>query len=405
MDILDPPTFWALVSFAVGATIGSFLNVVIYRVPRELSVNEPRRSFCPSCNYLIPFYHNIPLVSWLVLRGKCKNCGAKISMRYWWVELLTALLFVAAWYRFGWDFESGLYLFPELVPVIWILLAGLVSATFIDIEHKIIPDSINYGGIAIGLIAAFVAPSLCYAAMACAPDVPAGMPGRLHSLLWSVTGAALGGGLLYAVVVFGKLAFGRKQLKLPEDCPFEVSQPDEDAEPVFDAGGIKMSWDEVFFVGSECVQFRAERIELDGKLVAEGAELRMWCDRISVDGEETNLEDIKRISGKTSGGVRYLREAMGLGDVKFMAMVGAFLGWKAVLFTVFAASVAGTAVALPARLLGKGEGAFSRIPFGPYLALGAVIWIFTGPEIVDWYFNLLRPPPPVIEIGGPDVLP
>ena len=91
--------FFAAFAFMLGASIGSFLNVCIYRMPLDLSVNEPKRSFCPSCKYPIPFHHNIPLVTWLVLRGKCANCGARISFRYFGVELLTALLFLGIWLK------------------------------------------------------------------------------------------------------------------------------------------------------------------------------------------------------------------------------------------------------------------------------------------------------------------
>ena len=393
MGILDLPTFLTLVAFAVGATIGSFLNVVIYRVPRDLSVNEPRRSFCPSCKYMIPFYHNIPLVSWLALGGKCKNCGGKISVRYWLVELLTAGLFVAAWYRFGWDYSAkpapGVFSYPELVPVACLLLAGFIAATFIDIEHQIIPDSITKVGTLIGLALALALPAMAPVLMDCAITATGGLKAHLQSFGWSALGATVGFALLYAVVVLGKMAFGKKDLKLPEDAEWSVTQAKEDEEPVFAAGDSKMSWDELFFVGSECVQMHCQRVEVNGEAF-EDVSVRLWCDRISIDGKETALEKVKEISGKIAGGIRYLREAMGFGDVKFMALVGAFLGWKAVLFTVLVGSVAGTAVALPAKLLGKGESAFSRIPFGPYLALGATVWLFFGPQLSDWYFGLIR---------------
>src|SRR5260221_14400414 len=128
----------------LGASIGSFLNVCIYRMPLDISVNEPKRSFCPSCKYQIPLYHNIPLVTWLVLRGKCANCGARISFRYFAVELLTGLLFLAiwlkvwTWVRADWPPQAWALALPY-----WILAALLVVATFIDLEHFIIPDEIT----------------------------------------------------------------------------------------------------------------------------------------------------------------------------------------------------------------------------------------------------------------------
>src|ERR1700682_4314776 len=94
---------FAALAFVLGATVGSFLNVCIYRLPRDLSVNRPRRSFCPSCKKEIPWYQNLPLISWIVLRGRCANCGGKIAFRYFAVELVTALLFLAVWRSFPWQ--------------------------------------------------------------------------------------------------------------------------------------------------------------------------------------------------------------------------------------------------------------------------------------------------------------
>ena len=114
---LELDEFIAISVFVLGAIVGSFLNVVIYRVPREISVNSPKRSFCPACDYRIPFYHNIPLVSWIILRGKCRKCSVGIPFRYWFVELLTALFFLGAWFRFSGN--------PEVVPGLLVLLSIL----------------------------------------------------------------------------------------------------------------------------------------------------------------------------------------------------------------------------------------------------------------------------------------
>ena len=131
--------FLPAVAFAMGACIGSFLNVVIYRIPNGLSVNEPKRSFCPSCKRQIPIHLNIPLVTWLMLRGKCKWCKSPIAFRYFLVELLTAICFLAIWHH-GIT-AVGL---PGVVAL-WVVTALLISATFIDIDHFIIPDSITIG--------------------------------------------------------------------------------------------------------------------------------------------------------------------------------------------------------------------------------------------------------------------
>ncbi len=132
----------AVIAAMIGGIVGSFLNACIYRLPRGISLNEPRRSFCPLCLHAIPWHENVPVLSWFLLRGRCSSCGAKISFRYPLVELLTALLFFLVGVRFG---------FP-LAAVYWVFVALLLTATFIDLEHFLIPDEITVGGIAMGLL-------------------------------------------------------------------------------------------------------------------------------------------------------------------------------------------------------------------------------------------------------------
>src|SRR5882672_1214968 len=147
-----PFHFWSLVFFVFGSIVGSFLNVCIHRMPLGQSIVSPP-SHCPHCNYSIPWYLNIPLATWLYLKGKCANCGAPISVRYFAVELLTGLTFMICWLGFG-----GLS--PAGAVVYSIFMAGLIVATFIDFEHYIIPDEITLGGIVIGLLASFVVPAM-----------------------------------------------------------------------------------------------------------------------------------------------------------------------------------------------------------------------------------------------------
>jgi leader peptidase (prepilin peptidase) / N-methyltransferase len=128
--------------FVFGAIMGSFLNVCIYRMPREESVVWPR-SHCPSCNKQIAGYDNIPLISFLILGGKCRACKAPISPRYLIVELLTAALFVALFLRYRLSYEYFVYMF---------FVCGLIIATFVDIPHRIIPDEVSVGGLILGLI-------------------------------------------------------------------------------------------------------------------------------------------------------------------------------------------------------------------------------------------------------------
>src|SRR5580692_6803300 len=132
-----PFHFWTVAFFVLGSIVGSFLNVCIYRMPLEQSIVSPP-SHCPHCNYSIPWYLNIPLFTWLFLRGKCANCGAPISIRYFLVELLTGVIFALSWIAFG--HESAL-----LSLVYCLFLSGLIAGTFIDFEHFIIPDEITIG--------------------------------------------------------------------------------------------------------------------------------------------------------------------------------------------------------------------------------------------------------------------
>src|ERR1051326_3206968 len=143
-----PFHFWSLFFFIFGCNIGSFLNVCIHRLPLGQSVVSPP-SHCPHCKYSIPWYLNIPLVTWLWLRGKCRNCGAPISPRYFLVELLTVITFLACWLMFGRQSAA-------LALVYCLFLAGLIVATFIDFEHFIIPDEITLGGCGAGGVCSFM---------------------------------------------------------------------------------------------------------------------------------------------------------------------------------------------------------------------------------------------------------
>src|SRR5439155_13947775 len=133
-----PFHFWSLVFFVFGSIVGSFLNVCIHRLPLGQSIVSPP-SHCPHCKYSIPWYLNIPLLTWLYLRGRCRNCGAPISVRYFLVVLLTATLFLSCWLSFG---RQSAW----LALVYATFLSGLIAATFIDFEHFIIPDEITIGG-------------------------------------------------------------------------------------------------------------------------------------------------------------------------------------------------------------------------------------------------------------------
>lgn len=352
--------------FVLGAVVGSFLNVCIHRLPRGLRIDQPRRSFCPRCEYRIPWYCNIPLLSWLALRGRCANCGAGISLRYFVVELLTALAFLALWLVFPAD-EAAAY---------WVLACLLVVATFIDFEHFIIPDSITWGGVAAGLACSALAPGLMNA------------ESHLVSALWSLAGAAAGYFTLWGVVEGGKLLFGRKRIAFEKSEPFQWVRDGDDA--TLTLGGECLQWSELFARASDELI-----IETSGAATADGAAcrnrpLRFRYDRLASEEPAIALDRTDSIKGVASA-IVIPREAMGFGDVKFIAAIGAFLGWQAVFFTIFAASVVGALVGVASILGGHREWS-AKIPFGPYLALGAMVWLFAGPQLLEWYLQLLAPP-------------
>jgi leader peptidase (prepilin peptidase) / N-methyltransferase len=256
---LDPFTFWYLgfCSFLLGTCMGSFLNVCIYRIPREESVVKPR-SHCPHCGKLIPWYLNIPVFSYLALRARCRFCGGRISPRYFLVEMLTGTLFLLVWLHYGLDVRT---------PVYWLIIFGLILGTFVDFEHMIIPDRVSLGGIVLGLVLSPLIPSLH------------GETNWLRALMWAGVGLAAGSGILWIVGVIGKLIFRK--------------------------------------------------------------------------------------------------EAMGMGDVKLLGALGAFLGWQAVLFIVMVSSLIGSIVGIGLIVSRKQEWQ-SRIPYGPYISMAAVIWILWG---------------------------
>jgi leader peptidase (prepilin peptidase)/N-methyltransferase len=258
--------YLTVLAFFFGACVGSFLNVCIYRIPRDESVVHPR-SHCPQCGNMIAWYDNIPLFSYLVLRAKCRHCGLHISARYFLVELLTAVLFLLVWNKYSLD---------VITPIYWLILSGLVLGTFVDFEHMIIPDRVSLGGMVAGLLCSALAPSLH------------GQTEWYRSVILSLIGLAVGSGSLWSVGVLGKMAFKK--------------------------------------------------------------------------------------------------DAMGLGDVKLLGGLGAFLGWQAVVFIIMISSLLGSIVGI--GLIFSGKKAWqSRIPYGPYLALAAVVWMLGGDA---WWYAYAR---------------
>ena len=351
-------------AFILGACIGSFLNVCIYRLPRELSVNRPRRSFCPQCQEAIPWFHNIPLLSWLFLRGRCAKCGSKISFRYFAVELLTGLLFVSVWKTFPW----------QMALAYWVFVSLVIVATFVDFEHFIIPDEITIGGTVAGVVASVLVPEL--------QDTQ----NWIAALIRSILAAGLGYLTLLFVLEAGKLAFGKKRIRLDGPTSFTWKRHGDDAD--FVVGAERSLWSDHFARETDRLLLDCDNADIDGR-THNKVTLHFHFDRVTVEGETLRLDDLNEISG-TATELQIPREAMGRGDLKFLASIGAFLGWRAVLFSIFAGSLLGSVVGLVTLLVGRRMWS-TKLPFGPYLAFGALSWMFFGPAFIQWYLGLLGP--------------
>lgn len=351
-----PFHFWTGFLAILGAFVGSFLNVCIHRMPLGESIVSPP-SHCPRCGYRIPFSLNIPVVTWLWLRGRCRSCKEPIPARYLAVEILTAAAFVLAWLGFGHDD-------PAMALALCVLFASFIVATFIDFAHFIIPDEITLGGTLAGFLLSALAPGL---------QGTASMPAALRR---SALGIAVGFGAVYGVVRLGKLLFGREKIALPPG-----------SRVVFHEDGLLLPgqdipFGEIFYRQGDTIRLHGTRVELSDRCYPVATisltqrELRIGTDAMDPASEPYLSAEADHIV--------LPREAMGFGDVKFMSAIGAFLGWQSTLFTLGFASLVGAVVGVSLIAIGRREWS-SRLPFGPYLALGAIAWVFGGAR---WWTRL-----------------
>jgi len=356
-----PFHFWSAALFWLGCMVGSFLNVCIHRMPLGLSVITPP-SHCPRCKYAIPWWLNVPLFTWLMLRGRCRNCGAPISPRYFLVELLTGLLFLGVWLQFG---RSS----APVALILCLFVAGLIVATFIDFEHFIIPDEITIGGMVAGFLLSMLVPALH------------GQNTLLGAILASGLGLAVGGGVIYAILRLGKLLFGRKRVALPADTRIifgesAVVLPDKE-----------IPYEELFYRPSDKIVLEARTVELVDRCYWDTT-VCLSPAQLTVGGDAFNPEDVKHLEA-VSAQITLPQEAMGFGDVKFMAAIGAFLGWQATLFSLMVSSMIGAAVGVALIAIGRRAWS-SRLPYGPYIAAAALLWLFGGKAL--WNAIFLPPP-------------
>ena len=260
--------FIAFALFVFGLIVGSFLNVCIVRLPHEQSIVHPR-SHCVHCQKMIPRYDNVPVLSYIFLTGRCRFCKKPISLRYMIVELTTGMMFLVLYRTFRMDWV----LLPYLVMV-----CGFIVATFVDFEHRIIPDEVSVGGMVVGIIFSLLIPALHLANS----EMDHGFKSNVLSLGRSLIGVLVGGGSIYAIGVLGDIIFKK--------------------------------------------------------------------------------------------------ESMGGGDVKLMAMMGAFMGWKLTLLAFFIAPFFGAVYGIVEKIRTKD----SAIAYGPFLVIGAIISLLWGEHILSW---------------------
>jgi leader peptidase (prepilin peptidase) / N-methyltransferase len=244
--------------FVLGLIVGSFSNVCIYRIPRNESVIYPA-SHCPKCRTKIKPVDNIPLLSYILLKGRCRNCGSKISIQYPVVEFLTGLIYLIIYLIYGLNIQSLVYI---------ILSSALIIITFIDLQEQMIPDVISLPGIVVGLILSFIVPYM--------------------SFINSALGALVGGGIILIIAWVGSIIFKK--------------------------------------------------------------------------------------------------EAMGGGDVKLTAMIGAFLGWRYTIISLFWGFFLGALIGI-ILIMTKIKKREDAIPFGPFIALGSIITLLWGEKILSWYLG------------------
>lgn len=380
-------TLWTVLTLGLlGALIGSFANVVIYRLPRGESVAFPG-SHCPHCNRPLRALELVPVASWLGLGGRCRGCKAGISGRYPLVETIMALGFAALALRYPLD-TSGLTVFPLLV-----LFTLLVILSAIDLDTQLLPDALTFPALAVAL----AAPSLY------APE--SGLPGFYGALV----GAALGSGVLVLINRLGALALRRGRDTRERLWPLGLDQVNLAAlagalggwQLGLGAAALSLTFNlvlkrplrlpEAFVYGlwllaltfSPVSPFVTPLAALSGSFIAAGAVALIgafyWWLRDRGQGEDATDEGDE---GNESEGEPV---AMGFGDVKLAAVLGALLGWPNLLVGLLSAFVFGAVGGVAARSLGGGR----VVPFGPYLVLGAFVALGYGDALTSWYLGLL----------------
>lgn len=354
----------------IGLCVGSFLNVAIHRLPRGLSVNDPKRSFCPHCKTTLPAWQNLPIVTWIIQGGKCRTCSAPIAVRYLLVEVLTGVLYFAAW-----------YFFPMVSAILAIaLFTILVTVSFIDAEHQLIPTSWTRAGVVIAVAGSFFLPRLL--------DLT-GEIFQPSDSMWagpkaSVIGWLVGFGSLWGVVLLGKLIWGRLKMSFDEPVLWKLQEGHGDSPQLhWIIGEEAHSWDDLFFRSADELVIIGHGLRVNGKRQP-AKQITIRRDDFSIGDQKWTIGDLKSLEGKAIN-VSIPREAMGMGDPHFLGMIGAFLGWPSVILVIFASCIYAITAAIVARV-GFGK----PLPYGPFLALGALSWVFGGWQLWLAYFRSIE---------------
>jgi len=266
---------------------------------------------------------------------------------------------------------------PEAAGFLCVMMALLVAITFIDAEHLIIPVSLTWAGSALGLIACMVWPP-----MATLGGMEAG--NWFYGLRASAIGWATGFFGLWIVVELGKMAFGKKALTFEEPVEWSVREPETDEDPMrFVIDGESIPWWDIFSRKTDRLFVDCQEIRVDGRKYG-GGRLEIREQSIVLpDDTELQFADLVSLDGRATAAI-IPREAMGMGDVHLLGMIGAFFGWPGVFFSLFAASL----YALGAAVIGR-VGFGKQLPFGPFLAMGCCTWAFGGWKFWAWYFDFL----------------
>lgn len=359
---------WVLpLCFALfGACIGSFLNVVIYRMPRGLSVNEPRRSFCPTCNKEIPWYLNLPIISWLLLRGKSACCGQRISVRYWLVELACTLFFAATMYFLGQ--EQSVSFFALVFICLW--GAAMLATLCIDWEQMVVLPTVTLVATAAGFAAALADPWNLYGTFEWG-----------DAMLLSL-GSGVGAFVLMKLIgLVGRLMFGGSKKEYTEPQTWSLQQQGDDIE--LRIGEERYAWSELFMEAANRVQLTGATI-CTAKEQAPGTISFTPEHARTADGSVVALENHEKLEG-TCRGLETRKEALGSGDAWIALAIGVLCGWSGCCFALVAGSVLGLLWALVARI-GRGQ----PMPFGPVLIVGAWLYLFIGKAWVEQYLHSMN---------------